>query len=97
MSEQYPVSNPSVVLREEFDDWAVLFDADTGNAVGINPVGVAIWKRLDGSHSLEDIAEELRHIFSDVSETVLEEVKEFVNKLAEDGFTGYEVREHRGN
>lgn len=93
MSEQHPGTNPSVVLREEFDDWAVLFDTDTGNAVGINPVGVAIWKRLDGSHSLEDITEELKNVFSDVSEGVVGEVKEFVDKLAEDGFVGYEVKE----
>ena len=42
-----PVANPLIVLREEFDDWAILFDPDTGSAVGINPVGVAIWKVLD--------------------------------------------------
>jgi SynChlorMet cassette protein ScmD len=92
MLEQRAVKNPSVVLREEFDDWAVLFDSDTGNAVGINPIGVAIWKCLDGDHSPKDIAEELKDIFSDVSETVLEEVKEFLDKLAEGGFAGYEVR-----
>ena len=25
-----PIANPLVVLREEFDDWAVLFDPDKG-------------------------------------------------------------------
>ncbi len=34
-----PVANPSVVLREEFDNRAILFDPDTGDAFGINPVG----------------------------------------------------------
>ena len=43
-----PVANPLVVLREEFDDWAVLFDPDTGNAFGLSPVGVFVWKLLDG-------------------------------------------------
>ncbi|RPJ51839.1 MAG: SynChlorMet cassette protein ScmD, partial [Acidobacteria bacterium] len=43
-----PIANPTVVLREEFDDWAVLFNPDTAAAVGTNPVGVAVWKRMDG-------------------------------------------------
>ena len=44
-----PIANPLVVLREEFDDWAILFDPDTGNAFGLNPTGVYLWKLLDGS------------------------------------------------
>ena len=43
-----PLANPSLVLREEFDDWAVLFDPDTGDSFGLNPVSVFIFKRLDG-------------------------------------------------
>lgn len=39
-----PIVNPIVVLREEFDDWAILFNPDTDAAVGINPVGVGAWK-----------------------------------------------------
>jgi hypothetical protein len=46
-----PVANPLIVLREEFDDWAILFDPDTGNAFGLNPTGVFIWKLLDGKPS----------------------------------------------
>ena len=54
-NKKKPVANSLVVLREEFDDWAVLFDPDTGNACGLNPVGVFIWKRLDGRHTVPDI------------------------------------------
>ena len=50
-----PVANPVVVLREEFDDWALLFNPDTAEAVGINPLGVAVWKLLDGRHTLDQI------------------------------------------
>ncbi len=31
-----PVANPSIVFREEFDDWALLFDPDTSESYGIN-------------------------------------------------------------
>ncbi len=51
-----PIANPVAVLREEFDDWAVLFNPDTADAVGVNPVGVAIWKLMDGRRSVDEIA-----------------------------------------
>ena len=35
-----PVANPMVVLREEFDDWALLFDPDTNDIFTIDPVSV---------------------------------------------------------
>ena len=58
-----PIANPIVVLREEFDDWAVLFNPDTADAVGTNPVGVAVWKRMDGKRSLKEIVLEIKTQF----------------------------------
>lgn len=62
-----PIVNPMIVLREEFDDWAILFDPDSGKAFGLNPTSVFIWKCLDGQHTIEDILIELRKNCEDVS------------------------------
>ena len=86
-----PVANPICVLREEFDDWAVLFHPDTAAAVGINPVGVSIWKIMDGRHSLEEIVKKVEEEYSEVPGTAPDEIKLFVDNLAENGFVGYEV------
>lgn len=86
-----PIANPVVVLREEFDDWAVLFNPETAEAVGINPVGVVIWKLMNGQLGIEEIMEEVRAHFADVPETAVEDIKAFVNALAERGFVGYEL------
>jgi SynChlorMet cassette protein ScmD len=88
-----PVANPSVVLREEFDNWAILFDPDTGDAFGINPVGVFIWKRLDGLRSVRDILEELRKNYEDVSEEAEEQLKELIQEIVEKGFAGHKTQE----
>jgi SynChlorMet cassette protein ScmD len=88
-----PIVNPVVVLREEFDDWAVLFNPDTAEAVGINPVGVALWKLMDGDRNLEKIVAEVKDRFNDVPETALEEVTDFVSNLVESGFVGYELQD----
>jgi SynChlorMet cassette protein ScmD len=86
-----PIVNPNIVLREEFDDWAVLFDPDTANAVGVNPVGVAIWKRLDGQHTLDQIAKEIRETFSEPTGSVDEDIAAFIQQLVEAGMIGREV------
>jgi SynChlorMet cassette protein ScmD len=84
-----PIANPNVVLREEFDDWAVLFNPDTAAAVGTNPVGVAVWKRMDGKRSLKEIVAEINNSFEEVPAAAREEIRAFVSTLAEQGFVGY--------
>ena len=90
-----PIANPTVVLREEFDDWAVLFNPDTAEAVGTNPVGVAVWKLMDGKHSIEEIIGEIREQFADVPDAAEQDVTTFIKDLSQRGFIGYEVESTR--
>ena len=92
VTEDKPMANPTVVLREEFDDWAILFNPDTAEAVGTNPVGVVVWKLMDGRHSLKEIAAEIQDQFADVPDAVRQDVTAFIKDLAECGFVGYEVQ-----
>lgn len=69
--------NPVVVLREESDDRAILFNPDTGKAVGINPVGVSIWKNLNGRIDIEGMALRVEEVFTNVPDTVSEEISAF--------------------
>ena len=94
MHKSSPVINPVVVLRKEFDDWAVLFNPDTAEAVGINPVGVEVWEMLARHQDMDSILSFLRQTYSEVPETLASEIDLFVAKLAEHGFVGYEV-DHR--
>ncbi|CAK0760041.1 conserved hypothetical protein [Gammaproteobacteria bacterium] len=79
------IPNPHIVLREEFDDWAILFDPDTGNAFGLNPVGVHCWKRMDGRRTLEAILDELPSHFDAVPDNTREGMEAFVTMLKEQG------------
>jgi SynChlorMet cassette radical SAM/SPASM protein ScmE len=90
-STDKPIASPAVGLREESDGWAVLFHRETAASVGINPVGVAIWKLLEGRCSVEQIAAELRDNFSGVPGSAPEEIGAFVDQLAELGFVGGEL------
>lgn len=94
--ERQPIANSLVVLREEFDDWAVLFNPDNAAAVGINPVGVAIWRLLDGERSVDAIVAEIGRTFEDVPEAAGEQVTAFIEDLASRGFVGYAVEDEQG-
>ena len=93
MSEDKPTANPSVILREEFDDWAVLFDPDTAEGYALNPTGVLVWKQLDGQHTVADIVKIIRDNCEDVPEDVGQHAQDFVAGLVKQGLAGYEVKE----
>ena len=86
-----PIVNPCVLLREEFDDWAVLFNPDAGlgyAGFGLNPTGVYLWKLLDGEHSIDELLEKLRGRAEDVPGNAREHLKVFVDALVAEGLAG---------
>jgi SynChlorMet cassette protein ScmD len=87
-----PIGNPVVVLREEFDDWAILFNPDTADAIGTNPVGVAVWKLMDGKHGIEEIIAEIKDQFADVPDAAAKDVLAFIKDLTQRGFVGHELK-----
>lgn len=80
--------NPDVVLREEFDDWAVLFNPETGEGYGINPVSVALWKELDGKKSLGDAIDTVIEQCSEVPVDAKTDSIAFVDSLIARGLAG---------
>jgi len=89
--DSMPVAKSTLLLREEFDDWAILFDPDTGDGIGLNPVSVFIWKRLDGMHTLNDILNELMDNYEDVSQGASQQVSDLVQELLARGYVGYDI------
>ena len=86
-----PIRNPYVVLREEFDDWAILFNPDTGRGFGLSPTGVQVWKLLDGQHPVEGLVERLRERAENVPEDVRDHIVAFVDELVGEGLAGFDA------
>jgi SynChlorMet cassette protein ScmD len=80
--------NPNIVLREEFDDWAILFDPDTGDSLVLNPISVLIWKQLDGKNSLQDVVKVIYDSCENVPDSVEQDVLEFIRPLVAKGYAG---------
>lgn len=85
------LKNPLIVLREEFDDWAILYNPDNARAVGINPTGVAVWKLLDGKKDVAEVVLELKKKFIEVPDSTHEDVNSFIQDLEMEGFVGREI------
>jgi SynChlorMet cassette protein ScmD len=98
-SSEKTIANPLVILREEFDDWAVLFDPETGHGFGLSPTGVYVWKLLDGKHSIDEMLKILRRDAAAVPQQAGEHLAAFVEELTAHGLAGYDVEQghdHRG-
>ena len=81
-----PLANPVIGLRQEFDEWGLLYNPDTSDSMAINPVGVVIWKLLDGKHTLPDIVGEVKIQFEDAPEMVKDDVVTFIQSLQARGY-----------
>ena len=81
MSDKFK-NNPNIVFREEFDDWAVLFDPDTGKTCCLSPTGVFIWKQLDGTRSKDDILKALSTVCEEgLPEEAADDYDKFIEQL----------------
>ena len=69
-----------------------MFNPDTAEAVGINPIGVDIWKQRNGKQTVNDITNNIHGKYADVSKNATEETFAFIQQLSEKGFIGYEER-----
>jgi SynChlorMet cassette protein ScmD len=79
-------ANSFIVLREESDNWALLFNPDTAEVYGLNPVSVFIWKRLDGKHTIRTILNELSLQCINIPKNAQNEIEDFINNLLKINF-----------
>lgn len=91
-SSSTPIRNPDVVFRQEFDEWAILFDPQTGNAFAINPVSAFIWKNLNGKHTLDELTILIKEEFVEIPENVQEDVLTFIKDMVDKGYVGFDVK-----
>ncbi len=89
MNNKVPFANPEIVYREDFDDWAVLFDPDTAETYGLDETSSFIWKQIDGKRTISDITKMLPDEFEDVPDDAAGQVEKFLCELEEQGLIGY--------
>lgn len=83
------ICNPDVVLREEDEDGALLFNPDTNQVKVINNTAVFIWKLCNGSYGLAELISSLKEAFDEVpADQVEKDVQDFIEDMTGSGFIG---------
>ncbi len=91
--DSYFQCNPEVVLREEDEDGALLFNPDTNQVKIINITGLFIWKQCDGSRNLSDICQSLEENFENFTpEQVTQDISDYIKEMISAGFIGTVVK-----
>ncbi len=81
-----PTPHPQISLREEFDDWALLYNPDNGRSVGLTPTGVSIWQSLSEGKDLDGIIQALTKEFDPLPEDIVEDIRTFCDQIVRAGF-----------
>lgn len=82
------VVNPMMVLREEAEEGAILFDPDSGSVRILNQTATAIWKLLDGRRTLSEVVEALKEQFAEMDANAEDQVLALVGELYRVGAIG---------
>ena len=86
-----PIPNPAAVQEVGTDGWTLLVNPDTAGAMAVNQTGALIWKLVNGRRTAEEITAAVRNRFPDAPDTVVDDVRALLTKLAEEGFIGREI------
>ncbi len=78
----YPVLHPQVATRT-VDGEAVVVLADSGQVNVLNPVGTRMWELMDGTRSIQKIADAICDEFDVTKEEAERDLEEFVQRLVE--------------
>jgi hypothetical protein len=81
--------NQDVVLREEAEDGALLFNPDTDQIRVLNATGLFLWKLCDGGNGLPGLVEAMKKAFDQVPEQeAAGQVSAFMDDMLASGFVG---------
>lgn len=86
-----PIPNPAVLSREGLNKDLILVNCDTGESLSLNITGKLVQNLILEGNSPDKILSSIKERFSDVPDSVADEVNGLIEILEEGGFIGYEV------
>jgi hypothetical protein len=79
---KYPVLHPQVATRI-VEGEALIVLADSGQVNVLNPVGTRMWELMDGTRSVQQIADTICDEFDVAEDEAKRDLEEFVQQLIE--------------
>jgi hypothetical protein len=82
------VPKPSVVLREEDDNYALLYDPESGSVRILNSTAAAIWNLIDGRRTVGEVMALLREAFEGLDASAETQLLRLIQGLYQVGALG---------
>ena len=79
-STKYPTPHPQVAARV-VDGSALIVLADSGEVNVLNPVGTRMWELMDGTRTVQEIADTICDEYDVTAQQSLADVEELVSQL----------------
>ena len=73
------------IRYHELEDGAVIYDTRAEKIHTLNLTAAYVWNRLDGLHTLDEIASQIRQLVDVSQETVLKDVHDVVRRYRDEG------------
>ena len=81
--------NPDVIVKEEDEDGALVFNPETDRILVLNPTAFFVWKQCDGSRTMADIVQTVADKFEGVPQDEMEsQVATYINEMVAASFIG---------
>lgn len=84
LSQNRWMRHPSAV-DEQVEQDSLVLDLETGRYFGLGEVGGFIWRQLNGSTGLEEIADKVSHHYEIRREQAVEDLRDFIARLHDFG------------
>ena len=84
-----PTLRASVDYRVLDDLSGVVVDADNGQAHALNPVGVAVIERCDGTLTVDEIVAEVSDVFDAPRDRIEQDVRQFLDDIGARGMIAW--------
>lgn len=88
-----PIVNPSVQMMPDTNETLVLINTDTTVSITINKSALFLWKLINNKRTIDEILILFQAEFTDPSDQILVDGKQFLERLIQMGFIGFEVKE----
>ena len=76
----------SAFIETEVDDEVVIVSLDRGQFFSLSGTGLEVWRKLDGSHSRDQVLDEIAAEYGVGRETIAGDVDAFVSEVEAAGF-----------
>ena len=83
------IVNPAVIIRDDFEDFGIIYNPETDKSYSINQTGVEILKHIQSQTPIPEIADKLRENFSEVPDDISGRVDMFIKTLIDKGLLFY--------